>query len=177
MKSIVIYFSFDESTRTLAEAMASSIGADLLRLVPTGEFARTYYHHAENPEQIESAPGYNPEREHVWGSESVAMNNKPELEPFNFNPDLYEMIIIGTPVWALTYAPPFNTFFEKTNIKGKRIALFCTHQGIIGAALENLKKALKGNEIVQEIDFESPASRMDEYVETSREWARELLHL
>ncbi|HPD37929.1 MAG TPA: flavodoxin, partial [Mesotoga infera] len=59
----------------------------------------------------------------------------------------------------------------------KRIALFCTHQGIIGAALENLKKALKGNEIVQEIDFESPASRMDEYVETSREWARELLDL
>ena len=177
MKSIVIYFSFDESTRTLAEAMASSIGADLLRLVPAGDFARTYYHHVENPEQIRSTPGYNSEREHVWGSESVTMNNKPELEPYDLDPGLYEMIIIGTPVWALTYAPPFNTFLEKAAIKGKRIALFCTHQGIIGAALEDLKKALKGNEIVQEIDFESPASRMDEYVETSREWARELLHL
>jgi flavodoxin len=177
MKSIVIYFSFDESTRTLAEAMASSIGADLLRLVPTGEFTRTYYHHVENPEQIESSPGYDSKREHVWGSESVAMNNKPELEPYDFDSDHYEMIIIGTPVWALTYAPPFNTFLEKAAVKGKRIALFCTHQGIIGAALENLKKTLKGNEIVQEIDFESPASRMDEYIETSKEWARELLRL
>ncbi len=45
---------------------------------------------------------------------------------------------------------------------------------MIGAAFENLKKALKGNEVIQEIDFEAPSSRLDEYVETAKEWAREL---
>ena len=62
MKSIVVYFSYDESTRALAEAMASSIDADLLRLVPAGEFSRTYYHHVENPEQIETTPVYDPDK-------------------------------------------------------------------------------------------------------------------
>ncbi|RAM60242.1 flavodoxin [Mesotoga sp. SC_4PWA21] len=174
MKSIVVYFSYDESTRALAEAMASSIDADLLRLVPTGEFSRTYYHHVENPEQIETTPGYDPDKEHIWGSESVTMNNKPELEPYGFDPDNYDLIIIGSPVWALTYAPPLSTFLAENKLEGKKIALFCTHDGMIGAALENLKKALKGNEVIQEIDFEAPSSRLDEYVETAKEWAREL---
>jgi flavodoxin len=174
MKSIVVYFSYDESTKALAEAMASSIGADLLRLVPTGEFTRTYYHHVENPEQIETTPGYDPDKEHIWGSESVTMNNSPELEPYSFDPNMYDFIVLGSPVWALTYAPPINTFLQENKIQGKKIALFCTHEGMIGGALENLKKALKGNEVVQESDFESPSSRLEEYIETAKEWVREV---
>jgi len=33
---------------------------------------------------------------------------------------------------------------------------------------------LKGNEVVQESDFESPSSRLEEYIETAKEWVIEV---
>jgi flavodoxin len=174
-RAAVVYYSFDESTRALAEAIASAIGGDLLGLVPVGDSARTFYHHVENPEQIETSPEYNSSKEHVWGNESVKMNGTPVLESYDFDPSQYELIVIGSPVWAFTYAPPLRTFLEQTEIKGVKIALFCTHEGMIGSTFEDLKKALKGNEIIQEADFEEPASRLEEYVEIAKEWAEDLL--
>lgn len=173
-KTLVVYYSFDESTSALAQAMADSVDGDILRLVPVGTFDRTYYHHVENREQIGASPGYDESREHIWGSESVKMNDNPELEPYNLDLSKYELVILGTPVWALTYAPPLRTFLNQTVPKGKQVAIFCTHDGMLGATFENLKKALAGNEIIEEIDFESPASRLEEYVKTASSWARDL---
>ncbi|MFH1472213.1 MAG: hypothetical protein ABIF85_04880 [Nanoarchaeota archaeon] len=57
------------------------------------------------------------------------MREKPALLPFDKDPKDYDMIFIGTPVWAFSYSAPFNTFFHETELKNKKIALFICHGG------------------------------------------------
>jgi flavodoxin len=52
------------------------------------------------------------------------MKEKPVLYSFDKNPNDYDLIFIGTPVWAFSYAPAFNSFFDKIKIINKKIALF-----------------------------------------------------
>jgi len=41
------------------------------------------------------------------------MKEKPELKAFDKDLDKYDLIFIGTPVWAFNYTPAIYTFFEK----------------------------------------------------------------
>jgi len=49
------------------------------------------------------------------------MKVEPELERRNKNPEHYDVIIIGTPVWAFTYTPAIRTFFSQAKLEGKQI--------------------------------------------------------
>jgi len=44
--------------------------------------------------------------------------------PFDINPEGYDLIFIGTPVWAWEPAPPLKTFFSTCNISNKKSLYF-----------------------------------------------------
>jgi multimeric flavodoxin WrbA len=53
-----------------------------------------------------------------------------KLEPLEKNPDEYDLVIIGTPVWAWNMSVPIRTYLseQKDNLKNK-VAFFCTMGG------------------------------------------------
>lgn len=57
----------------------------------------------------------------IWGEKEVYMTKKPELEEYNVDLSQYGNIIIGSPCWFESYAPPINTFLSKNKIEGKNI--------------------------------------------------------
>lgn len=57
------------------------------------------------------------------------MKSEPELKKLSKDPNNYDIIIIGTPVRAYTYTPAIRTFLKTIQLKNKKIALFCTHEG------------------------------------------------
>lgn len=81
------------------------------------------------------------------------MKDKPKLLPFAKNPNNYETIFIGTPVWAFTFAPPLRTFFSQVKLQNKNIAIFCCSDGGRGKTFENMKKELLGNNFIGEKEF------------------------
>ncbi len=135
MKKLVVYYSFDGNTRFVAHKLAKEFGTDLLELKPVQEI---------------------PEKEplkHFWGGRQVIMGETPELEVYTIDPEEYDLIFIGTPVWAFTFTPSIRSFLKKHKIKNKKMVLFSTHQGMPGRALKHLKKELADNEILAEISF------------------------
>ena len=101
---------------------------------------------------------------------------KPELLPLDKNPKEYDVLFIGTPVWAWTYTPPLNTFFSSHSLSNKKIALFCCHGGGKGKIFDKMKKALKDNQILGEVDFREPLRRdTDINVQKAKEWARKVM--
>lgn len=85
------------------------------------------------------------------------MGEKPELLTTNKNPDDYDILFIGTPIWANKYAPAINSFLDKIQIRGKRIALFCCYaRGGNGKAFSMLKEKLVGNDFIGEIELKDP---------------------
>ena len=70
------------------------------------------------------------------------MGEKPKLQPYEFNAEQYDRIIIGTPVWASSFAPPIRTFLhENKSISEKKIAVFaCFSGGGADKAIGKMKK-------------------------------------
>lgn len=86
----------------------------------------------------------------------VYMTKTPKLKEYSVNLSEYDNIIIGSPCWFGTYAPPVNTFLTENTIKGKNIYLFVCNGGNMGNTWKNYEKALKGNNIVSKTDLLYP---------------------
>lgn len=157
-KPLVIYYSFEGNTRLMAESMAQSINADVLSLVPEKE--------------IESK-GFS---KYFWGGSQVMMKRRPILLPFQVNPLDYDLIFIGTPVWAWTYSPPIATLLHSANFSGKHIGLFTCHGGQNAKTFHHLKQQLNESIILGEIDFVEPATKnRNQSIERAEKWASEMV--
>ena len=138
MKTLVIYYSFEGNCQMVAEEIQALTGADVLRLKPVNDLKSTGF------------------SRFIWGGRQVVMGEEPELEPFDVKFEDYDLIILGTPVWAWNYCPALKSFFSKNQIVRKKVALFCCHGGGKAKTLTKMRERLEGNEILGEIDFLDP---------------------
>lgn len=140
MKSIIVYFSLEGNVKFVAERITKQINADMLCLTPekgypTGKVSKF-----------------------LWGGKSVMFGEKPKLEPYKFNKDDYDVIIIGTPVWASSYTPPIKTFLSDNDLSGKSVALFACQSGNDASkCFEKLKNELPDCKVAATLALTDPA--------------------
>ena len=158
IKDLVVYYSFEGSTRLIAENIAQVLNADILECKPIKDLRSKSF------------------SKYFWGGRQVLMKKKPKLVDFSIKPDDYSFIIIGTPVWSSNYTPAIRSFLSLVKLKDKKIALFCCHEGGIGKTLVNLKKDLSENKIISEMDFKNVAKNKDVNIEKAKSWAKSLLY-
>ncbi|MDR1904817.1 MAG: NAD(P)H-dependent oxidoreductase [Treponema sp.] len=157
MKTAVIYFSYEGNCRLIAEQIQEIAHAELLDL------------HLQEEKQRKGLAKY------VWGGRQVMLNQKPSLKPYTFDSASYELIIIGTPVWAGSPAPALDTFLEQTRIIGKQVALFCCCAGGKGKVFDKLKRSLADNTVVGEQVFINPLKQERKLVhEQVQKWLKSL---
>ena len=113
MKTAVVYYSMSGNTASAAQKIAEGIGADLIEIKPEKAF----------PDK-----GF---KKFLWGGKSAVMAETPKLMPYSFNPEQYDRIVIGFPVWASNVAPPIRTFAaeNKETVREKKIAAFACQGG------------------------------------------------
>ena len=158
MKTALVYYSHSGNTGFIARAIAGSVGAESLELQP-----------------VKSIPSRGPFK-YISGVSQVFGKAAPALEHYSFRWQDYDLIFIGTPVWACSMAAPMRTYLGSERIRGKSIALFCCHRGGRGGFFANMEKALAGNEIISRIDFVEPfATGKDRAWQKARGWADEVL--
>ncbi len=126
MKTAVVYFSLTGNTGFAAERIAEKLRADIVRL---------------QPEKAYPDAGF---RKFFWGGKSAVMGETPVLTNQPFQLGDYDCVILGTPVWAGTFAPPLRTLIRANAGKWekKRVAAFVCSSGGPGKALEKLKTEL-----------------------------------
>lgn len=156
-KSLVIYYSLEGNTGLIAKAVAETLQADLSELQPVKGIPNKGFF------------------KFFWGGKQVIMKEQPELQPLKVNPAEYELIVLGTPVWAGNYAPAFRSFFAQYPLKGKQIALFCCYSGSEGKTIEALKAELPDNAFLGSIGFLNPGKTPEKSIQTAKEWAKSLL--
>ena len=114
------------NTEIIAEMIAEKTGATLLHVMPETEYPRTY------DECLSAA------------KKDRAENARPAIKPVEVNPEEFDEIYIGYPVWLNDMPMLMYTFLEKYNLKGKLIHPFVTHEGSGLSAIAKLKKAATG---------------------------------
>ena len=139
MKTAVIYYSYQGNCALVAEAIKGELNAEVFELKTVDTKKQKGFFLI------------------LWGAFQVIRNKKPELQPLSVDINSFDLIILGTPVWAGSPAPAMVSFLSKTEIKEKKIALFCSHGGGKGDVFNKFKALLPGNTIAGEIDFTNPA--------------------
>ena len=114
------------NTEIVAEMIAERTGGTLLEVKPVTAYPRTY------DECLKVA------------KKELAQNARPEIKPMDINPEDFDEIYIGYPVWLNEMPMPMYTFLEKYNLKGKLVHPFVTHEGSGLSAIAKLKKAATG---------------------------------
>lgn len=107
---LVVYFSRTGHTRKVAGEIASMLGADI------EEIRLTSAH----------PPGFFDYMRSAWGALS---GSSAAIMALSRNPDDYDLVILGTPVWASNMSTPMRAFIESHRHRFRRVAFFCTLGG------------------------------------------------
>jgi len=153
-----VYYSLSGNTKFIAKEMRDSINADIIELKPKKEL------------NSESSMKY------FWGGYQATMKKKPKLNQITINPLDYDLIIIGTPVWAWTFSPPIRSFLSAFDLSGKNVALWMCHGGGPKNAMERFKSELKDSTIMGDITFKDPLHNSpDDNREKAISWVKSLV--
>ena len=115
LKTLVVYYSQTSNTKTVAQEMATRLGADIKEIQAVkpydGDFQATISRCMKDRQD----------------------GVKPEIKPLDVDFSKYDVIFLGYPIWFGTYAPPVETFLEQVetfleqvDLSGKKIVPFCT---------------------------------------------------
>ena len=152
-KILIVYYSLTGNTQFIAETLRDSIEADILELKPIKEL------------KADSGTRF------MWGGFQSTMKKKPKLMDFDINPLEYDLIILGTPVWAWNISPPMRSFLSMFDLTGKKLALWMCHAGDGIKAMNRFKEALEDANIVENITFQEPLKKeSDENKEKAIAW-------
>lgn len=142
MKAIVVYFSLEGNTKYVADLIKNSIGADILRLEPVKDYPKG------------NASKY------FWGGKSVVFGETPKLAAYDFSAEEYDVIIIGTPVWAGSFTPPIKTFLKENNLSKKKVAFFaCNSGGEADKCFDKLRKEMNGCDVIATLSLTEPGNK------------------
>ncbi len=108
-KILVVYYSRSGHTQMIARQLARACKADLEPIVDA------------NPR--DGITGY------VRCAYEAALHQPGPIKRANHDPSLYDLVVIGTPVWCWNMASPVRTYLLRHRGRLRRVAYFCTYGG------------------------------------------------
>ena len=109
MKALIVYFSRTGRTRKVAEAIASLTGSDL--------------------EEIREKRGRGGPLGWLRSGMESTRGLLPNIEPLGKDPASYDLVVIGTPIWASNASSPIRAFVNQYRDRIREAAFFCTGDG------------------------------------------------
>ena len=129
-KTLVVYYSASGRTKTVAETIAETAGADLFEIVPDEPYTSEDLDWTNDDSRVS--------REH--DNESLRDVELVKVTPDNW--DSYDTILIGYPIWWGIAAWPVDNFVKGNDFSGKTVIPFCTSSssglGQSGTLLEHM---------------------------------------
>ena len=137
MKAIIVYYSRSGenlvngtlknlnigNTEMAALILQKITGADLFRIVPKQDYPEEYCHCIDLARQ------------------DLLRKKRPDLKAVPEHLETYSRIYLGYPNYWGTMPAPVFSFLEQSDLSGKEIWPFCTHEdGGFGHSLEDLKR-------------------------------------
>jgi flavodoxin len=108
-KILVVYYSRTGATKNVAEHIAKALKCDIEQVLDRKD------------------------RSGAWGYMAAgrdAMKKKlTGISSTKKNPAGYDLVVVGTPVWAWTVCPAVRTYLEKNKNSLDKVAFFCTMAG------------------------------------------------
>ncbi|WP_371380996.1 flavodoxin [Sporomusa aerivorans] len=121
---LIVYYSHSGNTRKLAKLIAEETCGKLCELVPEKAYPDDYSTVVEQAKK------------------EIQAGFKPELKTKVQDLAAYDTVLVGSPNWWSTIAPPVAAFMESYDLSGKNVVPFCTHGGGGSGHIEAIVKKL-----------------------------------
>jgi flavodoxin len=105
-RTLVVYYSRTGTTRTAARQIAHGLSADLEEIEPYASRS--------------GIVGY------LRSSIEATLGRLTGIEPLIYEPEDYDLVVVGSPVWNASLASPVRTYLAENHTRIKRVAFFCT---------------------------------------------------
>jgi len=109
MKALVVYYSRTGATREVARSLSEALKGDI--------------------DEIGDVKGRRGPIGFIRSGREASRKELPEIRDISRDTSGYDILIIGTPVWAGTMASPVRTFLARRKGKLRKAAFFCTMGG------------------------------------------------
>ena len=109
MKTLIVHYSRTGITRKAAQDLAGLLQADLEEVLDLKDRG--------------GAVGF------LGGGKDAALKKLTEISPSGKDAGQYDLVVVGTPVWAFTMAPAIRTWLTQHAAQIKQTAFYCTMGG------------------------------------------------
>lgn len=131
MKILIVYFTRTNTTKKAAELLAVKLSADL--------------------EEVKDQTDWSGVVGYMRAARAAMKEKNTVIGESRYDPAVYDLVVVGTPVWVGRVAPALRAYLAKNKDKIKRIAFFTTQgSGLRQRALDDLK-ILAGREPAAEL--------------------------
>ncbi len=149
-KILVVYYSAQNHTKSVAEKIAKNLNADIFEIVPEDIYTSDDLNWNNSNSRVS--------KEH---DDESLRNVKLKNTKVN-NWEEYDTVLIGYPIWWGIAAWPVDTFAKENNFDGKTVIPFCTSaSSSLGQSGELLQKEANSGNWKEGHRFSSSASDSD----------------
>lgn len=142
-KILVVYYSRTGTTKKIAEELAQSMGADIEQL-----------YDLKNRDGI---LGY------IKSGKDAVSKNLALINQIENNPKEYDMVIIGTPIWASTMSSAVRTYIVSGKEKFRSLAFFTTSGGPANEKIFNEFRKLMGKKTIPYMNLSGKEIKSGDY--------------
>jgi flavodoxin len=154
VRALVVYYSRTGTTKKVAEAIAKIFGCDIEEVLDLKE--RT------------GVLGW------LRSGREASSKKLTTIEKMKRHPDLYDIVIIGTPVWCNTMSTPIRTYISQYGGHFREVAFFCTQYGSENSALKDME-VLCGKKPVASLKLRREEVKSGEYVDKAKQFCAKIM--
>ena len=156
MKALVVYYTRTGNTRKVAEAIAAACGGDLEEI-------------REVDVRREGLRGW------LYAGRDAMRKKTSEIEGARKHASDYDIVFVGSPVWAGNIAPAVRAYLSQADLGGRRLALFCTMGNSQGSALASMRELASSAKVAGELAIpQREAADADALRTRIAEWVAEV---
>ena len=154
MKSLVVYYTRTGNAKFVAETIAAELGSDIEEVVDLKKRAGKI--------------GW------MSAGKDATQEKQTQIGPTTRVPQDYDLIVLGTPIWASKPTPAIRTYIAKNDLSGKKVALFFTMDSNLKQAVGKTKALIPNVTFVGDIAIPRALDKKDETEKQIADWCSSL---
>lgn len=144
MKALVVFYSRTGTTKKVAQDISKLLKADIEEIIDL--------------KKRRGILGY------IKSGKDAAFKKITKIKPIERDSSKYDIVIIGTPVWAGTMSSAIRTYISENKDKFNRVVFFCTMSGSGYQSTFNHMKNLCRKKPLALIALKTKIVRKDNYL-------------
>ena len=155
MRVFVVYYSWTGHTKQVAEVIAEECDADLEQIQDVEDRADFFFGYLRS--------AYHALTKQISGIRAVVKD-----------PADYDLVVLGTPVWAWNLSPPMRAYISAQSAKFREVGFFCTEGGAGGDGVFKQMAELSGKRPVATLIVTEAELKSSDYGDKLQEFAQAL---